>query len=180
MKKAKKSVKKQSEVKLYIGRLEPAAGFKKVSIAPVAPMKLMFQENSVDEITVEHIFHLVPGPMRGAFMDECFRILKVGGKLTISVPYYSHMRAVQDFMHAWPPVCEASFLYFNKGWREANKIDYDLHCDFDFGYGYSAEQETASKNDETRNFYIKHYVNAVTDLIATLTKRDPNGSNSAK
>lgn len=165
-----KKLKQAPQVKLYLGRQNTPEGFTKASYDSEFT-KWNHKAGTVDEIVCEHIFHLVPGPTRGKFMDEVHRILKTGGKILISVPYYSHMRAVQDFMHAWPPVCEASFLYFNKQWREANKIEYPMTCDFDFSYGYSAESETAAKNDETRAFWIKHYTNSVTDLQAVLTKK---------
>jgi len=159
--------------KIYFGRGNLPQDFNKVDLGldsakfPSYP----FDDGSVSEITCEHMFHLIPGPMRGKFMDELYRLLIPAGKINISVPYYHHMRAVQDFMHAWPPLCEASFLYFNKTWRETNRIDYSVKCDFDFSFGYSVEQETANRNEETRSFWIKHYMNAATDLQVVLTKR---------
>ena len=162
-------------IKLYFGRLNTPEGFVKAKFSIDDISKGIFKLNnvneSIEEISCEHLFHLVPGPFRGQFMDELFRVLVKDGKLNISVPYYSHMRAVQDFMHAWPPVCEASFLYFNKEWREQNKIDYPMICDFNFTYGYQVDPETANKNDETRTFWIKHYTNAVTDLQVVMTKK---------
>lgn len=105
-------------------------------------------------------------------MDELWRVLIPEGKVTIIVPYWSSMRSVQDFTHEWPPVAESSFLYFNKTWREQNKIDHYLcKCDFDFGYGYIADPETAGRNTESQSFWIKHYTNAISDLQVVLTKR---------
>ena len=170
MTKKVKVMKESGPVRIYLGRQNVPEGFTKASY-DANSIKWNHKADSVDEVICEHIFHLVPGPQRGQFMDDLCRILKSGGKVLVTVPYYSHMRAVQDFMHAWPPVCEASFLYFNKQWREVNKIEYPMTCDFDFTYGYQADPETATKNDETRNFWIKHYTNAVTDLQVALTKK---------
>lgn len=162
-------------IKLYLGRQNTPEGFTKgefrIDDLTTGNFKLKAASESVEELSCEHLFHLVPGPARGKFMDEISRVLITGGKANFSVPYYSHMRSVQDFMHAWPPVCEASFLYFNKQWREQNKIDYPLTCDFDFTYGYQLDSEAATKNDETRTFWIKHYTNSITDLMVSLTKK---------
>lgn len=106
-------------------------------------------------------------------MDELWRVLVPGGKCTFIVPYWSSARAVQDPLAAWPPLCEQSFLYFNKKFREDNKIQalYEIRCDFDFGFGYSLDNETATKADDTRPFWTKHYVNAINDLQLVVTKR---------
>lgn len=107
-------------------------------------------------------------------MDELYRVMKPGAKASIIVPYGQSNRAMQDFTHAWPPVIAESFLYFNKGWRETNKLthgEYSMKCDFDFGYGYVLDSEVQLKSQETQAFAIKHYVNSAVDLHLTLTKR---------
>lgn len=128
-------------------------------------------------IFCNHYFEHIPGPDRFKFMDEIYRILATGGSLHIVCPYYSSMRAVQDPTHTWPPVCEASFLYFNKGWREQNKLDhYPVSCDFDFHFGYIPTEETAARHndsggDNAQQFWVKHYINAVNDIQVMLVKR---------
>ena len=128
-----------------------------------------FQNDSVDEVYcshyVEHTSDLI------TFMDEICRILKKDGKATIIAPYYSSMRAWQDPTHK-RAISEATFMYFNKGWREQNKLDhYNIKSDFDFNYGYMIDPLWASKNEETRAFAIAHYINIVTDIQITLTKK---------
>jgi SAM-dependent methyltransferase len=136
-----------------------------------------FKDSSVEEIWCSHFFEHLDGPARVEFMDECYRILIPGGKMTIIVPYWSSPRAIQDPFHKWPPLSEQSFIYFNKAWREANKLTHYLgKCDFNFTYGYLADQETASKNQETQLFYIRHYLQAVNDLQVNLEKIGENGS----
>jgi len=104
-------------------------------------------------------------------MEEVYRILKPGGKIKVIAPYYNSMRAWQDPTHK-RAISEATFLYFNKGWRDTNKLDhYDITSDFDFVYGYDMVNEWAMKNEESRNFAIKHYTNVISDIHVTLTKK---------
>jgi hypothetical protein len=132
------------------------------------------ESDSVEEAKMVHFFEHVPQDIRFQFMDELYRIMKVGAKCTVVCPYYSSMRAIQDPTHMFPPICEASFLYFNKDWRKQNKLDhYRVNCDFDFGYGYSLPSEWSTRADEPRNFAIAHYMNTAQDLQVVLTKRDP-------
>lgn len=137
-----------------------------------------WKDSSVEEIWCSHFFEHIPGPARIKFMDECYRILIPEAKFTIVVPYWASPRAIQDPMHMWPPVSEQSFLYFNQGWREANKLTHYLgSCDFDFTFGYVLDPETVGKNQEVQTFQIKHYLQAVTDLQVNLVKRSHENSN---
>jgi hypothetical protein len=151
-----------------------------------------WENDSVDEIFSSHFFEHVPQNLRFPFMDEVWRILKPckcekecprlpnsssfcleqGGKASFITPYYSSMRSIQDPTHMWPPICENTYLYFNKIWREVNKLDhYKVSCDFDFGYGYIFDPETMTKYGATQSFWVKHYMNSVSDLQVTLAKR---------
>ena len=128
-----------------------------------------FEDNSVDEIFCSHYVEHTIDLMK--FMDECYRILKTGSKMTIIAPYYSSMRAWQDPTHK-RAVSEASFLYFNKDWRVQNRLDhYPIKSDFDFSYGYTLGSNWASRNEEARIFAITHYWNVVNDLQVVLTKK---------
>lgn len=131
-----------------------------------------FATGSVEEVHCSHFFEHVPGPLRMAFMDELYRVLKDNAKATFITPYYSSMRAVQDPTHAWPPICEATYLYFNKSWRDANKLDhYPVSCDFDFTYGYAIDPTWAVRAHDAQAFGLKHYMNTAGDIQVTLTKR---------
>jgi hypothetical protein len=129
------------------------------------------KNESVSEVFSAFLLNRIPGEERYTFMDELWRVLVPNGKVTMIVPYWTSVRSIQDPGSAWPPLGEQSFLYFNKQWREAQKILNSCHCDFDFVYGYAMDQETAGKNDEVRSFNIKHYNNSVNDVQVTLTKR---------
>lgn len=131
------------------------------------------KDNSVEEAMCAYRFNRVPGERRMKWMAELWRVLVPEGKCTFIVPYWASPRSIQDPCSAWPPLSEQSFLYFNKGFREANKIELNGsgYSDFDFTYGYTLDGDTAGRNDETRPFWIKHYLNAVQDLQLVLTKR---------
>lgn len=126
---------------------------------------------SVEEAHSAYLLNRIPGESRGKFMDELWRVLIPGGKATFIVPYWSSPRAIQDPFGAWPPLSEQSFLYFNKQFRENNRLNYAMRCDFDFTYGFVWDQETSLKSDDVRPFWLKHYLGAAQDLQIVLTKR---------
>lgn len=136
-------------------------------------------DNSVDEIVcihyVEHTKDLIK------FMDEIYRIMKkpyidkkgeeIKPKVTIIAPYYSSIRAWQDPTHV-RAISEVTFMYFNKKWRDDNKLDhYGIKSDFDFTFGYQPDPAWVSRSEEARAFAIKHYINVILDIHVVLTKR---------
>lgn len=131
-----------------------------------------WKDNEVDEAHAAHFLEHLTGRERITFMNELHRVLKPGAQATIITPYWSSMRSVQDPTHEWPPIAEASYLYFNKKWREDNKLDhYAIYADFDFGYAYNVDTGWAMRNQEARDFALRYYSNVVADLVVTLTKR---------
>ena len=130
-----------------------------------------YEDKSVQEISVIGVLEFIPGNLRGKFMDELYRILSDDGKVIILVPYWSSARAYQDYRTEWPPFCEQSFLYFNKGFRDANQlIDTGLTCDFDFTYGYAFDVEANARSMDSKPFWVKRYTNTVDCLQINLTK----------
>jgi hypothetical protein len=128
-------------------------------------------DNSVEECFCAYMLNRIPGELRGKFMDELWRVLIPDGKATVIVPYWTSPRAIQDPNSAWPPLCEQSFLYFNRQFREVNQEPNTCKCNFDAVAGHALDPETASRNDDTRSHWIKHYLNVVNDLHVTLTKK---------
>jgi len=160
----------KKKIRLDISYGEPAATFTRMKFDPMKfpwPLK----DESVEEAHSAYLLQRVPGKLRGPFMDELFRVLSVGGKATFIVPYWISARSIQDPMAEWPPLVEQSFLYFNKKFREDNKLDYGMKSDFDFVYGYNLDADTVAKSDDVRPFWVKHYVNSINDLQVVLTKR---------
>lgn len=129
-------------------------------------------QETVSEVYCSHFLEHVPGKLRPQFMDELWRVLVPEGVATIIVPYWSSARSIQDPTHEWPPLAESSFFYFNKKWREDNKLGHYLGtCDFDFTYGCSLDPETAVRSEESKMFQLKHYLNAGVDMQVIMTKK---------
>lgn len=132
------------------------------------------ESESVDAIHSSHFVEHLDGFERMKFFNECYRILKPGGKMKLSHPYYKSVRAIQDPTHKWPPISENSYYYFDRKWREENKLDhYPIDCDFEFIIYYTFQDPNiANKNEETKMFWIDKYWNTIADMIVDLTKRD--------
>lgn len=134
-----------------------------------------FEDNSVDEIVSNHFVEHLTGEDFMKHLDECWRILKPSGKMRLVHPYCFSERAFQDPTHK-TFIPAARYLYFDAGWRKANKLDhYPIKSDFEFqiyvSYHNDKGENWQVKADPTRNFAMGHYVNVVADLIVHLTKR---------
>lgn len=132
-----------------------------------------FEDNSIDAVFTSHFLEHLNGKQRIKFFNELYRICKKGARLRHIHPYYKSSRAVQDPTHEWPAICEDSYLYWNKEWREMNKLGHYLgDCNFVVESMHYTWQDPkwATKVEEQRNFAIAHYFNVVADLIVTQVK----------
>lgn len=125
----------------------------------------------VDTIYSEYQFHRLDNEERHKFVDECYRILKVGSQLIMVMPHWSSEKAYSDPFMKLPPLAASSFVRYNKEWREQTKTDCGLVCDFDIGPGYGMEPEVQLRNQEYQQHAMKYWVNAAIDLHVTLTKK---------
>ncbi len=175
-----KKVKEEKTLKLNLASGDnPAEGFLNVDITKLPTVDKVvnlekfpwpWKDNSVDEVICSHYVEHTPDLIK--FMEELYRILKPGAKAFISCPYYSSMRCWQDPTHK-RAMSEASMLYFNKGWRDSNKLaHYGITADFDFSYSYAMDPIWAQKSEEARAFAIRHYNNVVNDIQYILVKKD--------
>lgn len=129
-------------------------------------------DDSVSEVHCSHFFEHVPAMLRPKFMEELYRVMKVGATAQFITPCGD--RHKQDFSHDAHEVVPGSYLYFNKAWREQNKLThgvYDIKADFDYSYGYSLHPSVAARNAEFQQFAMQFYNNSATDLFVNLTKR---------
>ncbi len=156
-------------------------GFTGVDISPdcdasvVCDLRIVpwpWPDCSVSEVVCQHFFEHLTGAERIAFMEELHRVLIPGGRALLVTPYWTSWRAVADPTHVFPPVVEQSFLYFNRAWRIANKLDhYPIHCSFDFECQYVFNPDVTFPNKNAQAQGLRHYLNVVDDLNTVLTKR---------
>lgn len=139
-----------------------------------------FEDASVEEVHCSHVIEHIPARERIKFVNELYRILTPGGKATLIAPHWASNRAYGDMTHHWPPVSEMWFYYLRKGWRldEGNAPHDDIThnpegyaCDFDATWGYGMHQALVVRNQEYQQYALQWFKEAVTDIIATLTKR---------
>lgn len=126
-------------------------------------------DGSVEEVIISHYVEHVPDLI--SFMNELYRILIPNGKATVTAPYWTSVRAIQDPTHV-RGISEQTFLYFNQDWLKSVNIDhYNIKADFDFTYGYLLHPDIANRSEEFRAFAVAHYVNSVTDIQVIMTKK---------
>ena len=127
-------------------------------------------------------------PQRIHFVNELHRVLIPGGSCEIITPHWCSTRAYGDLTHQWPPVSEMWFFYLNRDWRLGDKntganaphndIKYNpsgYSCDFAATWSYTMHPELVNRNQEFQSEAIKFSKEAAQDIIATLTKKVPNG-----
>lgn len=137
-----------------------------------------WKDGSVEELHCSHCIEHFTSIERCHIYNEMYRVLRVGGKVTLIAPHWSSQRAYGDPTHQWPPVSGFSFYYLLKSWRDANAPHSDVanlkggySCDFDAVWGFSMHPQVAVRNQEYQQFAMTFYTEATMDIIATLTKR---------
>jgi Methyltransferase domain len=131
-----------------------------------------FADQSVEEVHCAHFFEHLNGMERVAFMEEMYRVMKVGSVARMITPYWTSMDAVQDPTHQWPPIAETSYNYFSKAWRDlAGLQHYGIHCDFALDFQFHLHPDMQGRSPKEQQFAARFYVNVVKELIAILTRR---------
>lgn len=128
----------------------------------------VIEDNSVYEIHCSHFIEHVANIK--AFMEEIYRILIPGGRVTFYAPYYSSVRAMQDYTHK-RFISEATFLYFNKQWMTENRLEhYDVKCNFAIlSTKFLFQPEWNSRSDDAKEYARKHSINVVDDIEVILS-----------
>lgn len=135
-------------------------------------VKWPWKDNSVHEVHSSHMIEHLTVPQRIFFVNELYRVMKVGAKAKIIAPNWASCRAYGDLTHQWPPICEMWFHYLFKQWRESNAPHNDFYkCDFDITWGYSVHQGLAGRNEEYVQHALAYWKDAGMDIIATFVKR---------
>lgn len=137
-----------------------------------------WKDGEVDEIHSSHFLEHLTAPERCAFLNECHRVLKLGGTMTMVTPHWASNRAYGDPTHQWPPVSEMFFYYLSREWRMANAPHSDksvwehgYSCDFEATWGYAMRQDLTMRNQEYQQYAFANFKEAILDTVATLKKR---------
>jgi predicted SAM-dependent methyltransferase len=108
-----------------------------------------------------------------AFFDECYRILKPEGWMTVIVPALRSNRAFQDPTHRRFIPAE-TFLYLSAEWRKGNKLDhYRAQCNFACDVNPTIYSELALRSPEVQGRMMNENWNCVFDFHAKLKKLPP-------
>lgn len=136
-----------------------------------------WKDNSIEEAHCSHGLEHFNAIQRVHFLNELWRVMKVGAKCTLISPHWSSCRAYGDPTHQWPPLSEFAFFYWKQDWRMANaphtditRWEHGFRCNFEVTWGYVLSPEVASRNQEYQQHAMTHFKEACLDVIATLTK----------
>lgn len=128
-----------------------------------------FADNSVDELNASNVLEHTKDLMK--FMNECYRIMKVGAKFHVLCPYHTSTGAWQDPTHT-RAISEMTFYYFDKQKRDDWKLShYPITTDFTYTYTFMLSGEWAGKPENEIWHGIKHYFNVCEFIQVELTKR---------
>ena len=105
-----------------------------------------------------------------AFMDECYRIMKMSAWMHVVVPSGRSNRAFWDPTHR-RFFMQETFGYLWDPWRKANKLDhYRVKCNFVSNVNYSLPAEEMLRAPEVHNERFHHMWNVTHDWLAELQK----------
>jgi len=172
-------------IKLDLGAGQnPREGFEGVDLNAPNPAHrvdlfsypLPWADSSVDELHCSHFVEHLPATTTPdgrdyllAFFDECWRILKPGGVMTVIVPNARSNRAFQDPTHRRFIVAE-SFLYLSADWRASQKLDhYRVSCNFSANVVPIIPTELSLLHPEAQARRFNESWNTILDWQATLT-----------
>jgi hypothetical protein len=189
-----------SLIKLDLGcGLNPREGFEGVDLygdkakhkVDLFKFPWPFVDNSVDEISCSHLLEHIPAreveerdlinaadthylgaDMFFAFMDECWRILKVGAWMNIVVPSGRSDRAFWDPTHR-RFLMQTTFLYFAEGWRIINGLEhYRVACNFGVDIGHTQPAEEGLRAAEVQGERLRTLWNVTVDWVAKMQKQE--------
>ena len=137
-----------------------------------------WKAGSVESIKCDHLLEYIPGARRPHFLNECYRVLKVGGQARFLVGAWCHEKSYADPLVQWPPVSSTFFLLLKKEIRTAffPHLNEVYTCDFDVTPMITwdnSDAYIAFRNDQEKAQLMQRNINSAIDLIATLTKCPP-------
>ncbi len=129
-----------------------------------------WDDNSVDEAFSSHFVEHLDVHARRHFVEQLWRVLKLGGTAQIVVPYAFSERAYGDLTHAWPPLVGFWFMYLDAGWCAQNSAHHTYKANFTVGWGHSLRPDLQARSAEYVQEALAKELNASMDMIANFTK----------
>lgn len=128
-----------------------------------------FEDNSIDEIICNHYIEHTSDLIK--FMNELYRIMKNGGRVTFVAPYYSSVRAWCDPTHK-RTISENTFFYFEKVWRKKNRLEhYPIKANFKIvSFDYHTNPDFQHITGEDLIYASRHFWNVYDDIRTVLEK----------
>lgn len=167
------------KLKLNLGagiREEP--GFTPVDLYAPGALRVDLQQfpwpwddESVDEIWCCHYIEHQPPALWVPFVDEMWRIMKMGATATVIHPNLQSARAFQDPFHQdFIPM--ERWQYVMRYWRDENMLVSPPYptCNFEYTIGAAFDDDRAMRSEEVLMQCAKYEWNVVLDLMVTLTK----------
>ncbi len=146
-------------------------------VVNVAKDRLPFDDGVVEEVHASHFVEHLTATERCHLMNELFRVMKPGAKMSMIVPHWGSNRAYGDPTHQWPPIGEMWFYYLKREWRMAQAPHTDksnwpegYDCDFEATWGYTMHPSLNTRNAEFQQFAMNFYKEGAQDIVATLTR----------
>lgn len=124
-----------------------------------------FENNSIDEIACTHTYSIIKDDKY--FMAEMYRICKPGAIIKMINPYYTSLRSFSnpDILRR---VNEFTFIFYNSGFRDAQKLD-KLTFDFNvLGQGFQWISPWDKMSDEAKEYAKLHHWNVIEDIVVHL------------
>lgn len=109
-----------------------------------------------------------------AFFDEVYRILEVGGTVSLCWPALKTVRAFQDPTHRRFIPAE-TLQYLDKNWRTSVGLShYNVVCDFEIvNMTHTMPLEMQARHPEAQARMVRGEWDAIFDFVAVLKKRGP-------
>ncbi len=179
----------------------PREGFEGVDLYADAKHKVNlfrlpwpFEDDSVDEIHCSHFVEHLPKDFVDAFgrrvehdsdematardrffafFDECYRILKPKGTMTVITPALQSVRSFQDPTHRdWIPA--ERYLYLSAEWRKLNKLDhYRVSSNFGVNVNPTVQPAEMLRHSQVGANRMRELWNVAVDFHAVLTAIKP-------
>lgn len=121
-----------------------------------------------DEIGVEGVIERCPHLV--GFICSLDAVLAPGGKIIISAPHYASTGA-WEHPYTKRGISESSLNFVSKAWRESKKTLLELSLDLEVVGQVAIEQSLNTRNQETKDFWLRRYNNVAQCILFTLTKK---------